>query len=103
MLTVGLEEPTWNLEMMSISRTILMKNLVELMMSGISGRSRARVEADTAVSSAEDSAEKADNLTYVREVSLTSIGTNASAKDLAAATNTIDIIVPSAVWKMIKV
>ena len=62
-LTVGFEAPTWNFEIMSISRMMLIRNLVELMTSGISGRSSARVQADTEVSMAEESAEKADKRT----------------------------------------
>lgn len=63
MLTVGLDEPTWKFEIMSISRLMLIRNLVELMRSGISERSSARVQAETEVWMADEGAEKADNQT----------------------------------------
>ena len=80
-----------------MSRMMLIRNLVELMRSGISERSSARVQAETEVSMADESTEKADNRTLVRDAALTSMGTKTPAKDLASATKAIDIIVPRTV------
>ena len=44
-----------------MSRTILTKNLAELMIKGTSGRSSARVDAATDVSRADKGAKNADN------------------------------------------
>jgi hypothetical protein len=96
-LTVGLKDPTWNLEMINMSRTILTKNLTELMIKGTSGRSSARVEAATEVSRADERAKNADKRTYVNEVFLTSIGTKSSANDDAADTKIIESRAPSIV------
>ena len=73
---------------------MLIKNLVELMRSGISERSSARVQAETEVSMADESTEKADNRTLVRDAALTSMGTKTPAEELASATKAIDMIVP---------
>ena len=62
-----------------ISRTMLTANLIELMTSGTSVLSKARVDAATAVSMVDDKAEKADMRTYVIEACLTSAGTKTSA------------------------
>ena len=60
MLTVGVKLPTWTLEMIERSRTILIKNLTVDMIKGTSGLSRALVLVETAVSMADDRAENAD-------------------------------------------
>ncbi len=59
-LTVGLNEPTWNFDTTSISSKIFTTNFVELIMSGTSGWSKARVHDDTAVSIVEESASTED-------------------------------------------
>jgi hypothetical protein len=60
MLTVGVMLPTWNLEMKIKSSMMLMANLTELITSGTSGLSKARVDVLTAYSTAELNAEKAE-------------------------------------------
>ena len=56
-LIVGVHGPTRNLEMISRSRTMLTAKLVELISSGTSGLSKARVQSDTATCIADDSAD----------------------------------------------
>ena len=82
------------MEIINISRRILIRNLTELMMSGTSGRSSALVEVATATSRADDSVENAERRTYVNDVFLASTGTNAAVNFDAAATNMIDSRVP---------
>lgn len=72
----------------------MIKNLIELMIKGTSGWSSARVEVETAVSIADDSVEKAERWTKVREVPLTSTGTKERATLDAAATKIMDNIQP---------
>lgn len=52
-MTVGVEWPTRNLEIISRSNSILIMNLLELITNGTSGLSNARVDEDKAASSAE--------------------------------------------------
>lgn len=81
---------------------MLMANLHELIRSGMSGLSRARVHADTDVSIAEDNAENDDMRIYVNDAALTSAGTNAAANFSAAPTNTRDIMAPRISWNIIR-
>lgn len=73
---------------------MLIANLTELMRRGTSGLSKARVHADTDVSSAELSAEKALIRTYFRLAARTSMGTKESANLPAAAMKMMLSIVP---------
>ena len=82
---------------------MLTTNLVELIASGTSGWSNARVQDETTVSMADESAETEEIRTYVRETSLTSLGTNAPASFSEAATKMTVIIAPSTVCTKIMV
>ncbi len=82
---------------------MLMTKLMELINNGTSGLSKARVQSDTATCIAEDNADTEDMRTYVMDASLTCAGTNAAASWLEAAMNTMVMIVPSTVWKRIRV
>ena len=95
--------PMWNLEMMIKSRMMLTTNLTELMISGTSGLSSARVEALTAYSTAELNAENAEIRTYVTLTSLTSTGTKPFANVEAPATKPMLIIRPRRDWKRMRV
>ena len=103
MFTVGVMLPTWNLEMMIKSRMILTANLTELMISGTSGLSSARVDVEIAYSTAELNAENAEMRIYVTLTSLTSTGTKPCAKVEAPATNPILMTSPRSDWKRIRV
>lgn len=59
-LTVGTQDPTWNLEITSKSSMMLMTKLVELINKGTSGLSNARVQSATATCIAEDSDDTAE-------------------------------------------
>ena len=76
---------------------MLMTKLVELINSGTSGLSKARVQSDTATCIAEDKAETEEMRTYVIDASLTCAGTNAAASWLEAAMNTMVMMAPSTV------
>lgn len=69
-----------------MSNKRLTVNLTELMSSGTSGLSSARVELATAVSIAELKAENELMRTYVKLVALTGSGTKPSANFAAAET-----------------
>ena len=103
MLTVGLNLPTCTFEMMSRSSMMLIKNLVELIISGMSGLSSALVLVATAVSIADNKAEKAEMRMYVTDAARTLTGTKPAANCLAAATKMTDMIKPMTDWKIIKV
>lgn len=102
-LTSGTQPPTWNLEINKRSNAIFTVNLIELITSGTSGLSRARVAFDTATSMAELKAEKALIRTYVMLASRISWGTNASVNLFAAATNAILMTNPRNDWKTTRV
>lgn len=80
-MTVGVQvdDPTWNLDMMSISNMMLTMKSVELINSGTSGWSRARVEQAAATCVADDNASTDEIGTYVSDVSRTLAGTNAAS------------------------
>jgi hypothetical protein len=87
LLTVGVQVdgPTWNLDMISISSTMLTIKSVELINNGTSGWSRARVEQAAATCMADDNASTDEMRTYVMDVSRTLAGTNAAASLSALA------------------
>lgn len=101
--TDGLAFPTWNLEISNRSRMMLIANLMELIKSGTLGLSKALVHADTEVSKAELSAEKALIRTYFKLAARTSIGTNESANLPAAARKMMLSSVPRIAWKAMRV
>lgn len=79
-MTVGFDWLTWNLEIMSRSKSILIINLLELMINGTSGLSNARADEDKAASTAEVKNWTEDSRTYVTEECRTSAGTNVDAR-----------------------
>lgn len=99
----GRHDPTWTFEMISKSSMMLMMKLVELINSGTSGLSKARVQSDTATCIAEDNAETDDIWTYLMEAALTWAGTNAAASWFEAAMKTTVIMAPITVWTRIRV
>jgi hypothetical protein len=103
MLILGVQFPTWNLDIIRKSRIIFTINLIELITSGTSGLSSARVAFETATSTAELKAEKALMRIYVILASRTSCGTKADENCRAAPTKMILINSPSIAWKMINV
>jgi hypothetical protein len=59
MFIFAVQPPTWNLEMIRRSKIMFIRTLIELIIRGISGLSRALVALETATSMAELKAEKA--------------------------------------------
>ena len=82
---------------------MLMTKLVELIIKGTSGLSKARVQSETATCIAEDNVETEEMRTYVMDASLTWAGTNAAATWSEAVMNTTVMMAPSIVWKRIMV
>ena len=102
-LMVGVRDPTRKVEMIRKSRMMLMTKLVELINSGTSGLSKARVQSDTATCMAEDKAETEEICTYVIDAALTCPGTNAAASWFEAAMKTTAMMAPSTVCTRIRV
>jgi hypothetical protein len=103
MLIFGVQVPTWNFDMIRKSRRMFTINLTELITSGTSGLSSARVAFETATSTAELRAEKALMRIYVILASRTSCGIKADENCRAAPTKMRLIHNPRIAWKMIKV
>jgi hypothetical protein len=76
---------------------MLTRNLAELIINGTSGLSRALVEADKAVSTADVTACTDETRTYVIEVCRTSTGTNPEARVFEHDRNITVIKIPSPV------
>jgi hypothetical protein len=85
------------------SRMIFTKTLMELITSGTSGLSSARVALETATSIAELRAEKALMRIYIILASRTSCGTKVDENCWAAPTKMILINSPRIAWKIINV
>ena len=102
-MIVGVHDPIWNLEMISRSSVMLMTKLVELIINGTSGLSKARVQSETATLIAEDNVETEEMRTYVMDASLTWAGTNAAASWSEAAMNAMVMMAPSNIWKRTRV
>ena len=94
MFTVGVTCLMWILEIRIRSRKMFTRNLVELMIRGTSGRSKALVAIETEYSMAEDRARKEDIRTYFKDASRTAAGTNKPAKVGDAARKTKESKVP---------
>jgi hypothetical protein len=77
---VGFECPIWNPEVISRSNTTFIMDLLELMIKGTSGLSKARVDEDRAASAAEVRNWTEDRRTYVTEACRTLAGTNADSR-----------------------